>query len=315
MKTYPFHVTSSDHESELQAKLMLPDHSTPRVIIQIIHGITEHSGRYEELCRILTSCFKFGVLIHDQIGHGKSVPENETKLTIKENGWHYLVKDIDLVRTTCKEAKSEIQNVPFVLLGFSLGSFVVRDYLTKKSNDIYGAIIAGTGWQPKIVCDILIKILHHDGSKHGHDIQTDLTKKMLFDNYNQQFGNDAPPMAWLSEQESVVNEYLADPLNSKTASCRYFKELLRGMSRTCNTKAVRKIPNIPILLISGCNDPVGGMTKGVETFKTQLLKTKHTYVETIYVPNARHDVFHGTHQDNIIPEIVMFSENAITYYH
>lgn len=314
MHTYTIHTTSSDNKSNIAVTMMMPTFTPPKAILQIVHGITEHSERYFDLCKILTDCFQCGIIIHDQIGHGKSVSEPQKSMTIRKNGWKYLVKDIDLVRKSCEQERPEIHDMPIVLFGFSLGSFVVRDYLTT-NHDVSGAIIAGTGWQPKMVCTLLANIMQWDGNRNGRNVETDLTKKLLFDNYNKPFGKQAQPMSWLSEQEDVITAYIADPLSAKHASCGYFEEMLRGMATTCNRKAVAKIPDIPILLISGEEDPVGNKTKGVNTFKNKLLHTNHSDVKVLYIPKARHDVLHCQNENNTISETSMFIAKVSSKYY
>lgn len=297
-----FYIPSSDEKTKLYTQLCLPDDTAPTAVLQVVHGITEYSGRYEMLCRQMTAQ-GIAVLIHDQIGHGRSAIDENHRMCIPENGWKYLVEDVGRVR----DSVFTDRKLPAVLLGFSLGSFVVRDYMaSRKEASVQGCILAGTGWQPHIVCSLMGKLIRSDGRKHGRDTHTALTQSMMFDNYNKKVNGDGAPMSWLIEQPQEVKAYLADPLCADSSSCGYFGELLYGMGRTCSKKAAAGFPDIPILLISGESDPVGDMKKGVEKFYHVLTSGGHTKVKKVFIPKARHDIFHCQNANMTVEEIVRF---------
>ena len=181
------------------------------------------------------------------------------------------------------------------MLGFSLGSFLLREYLTKypDEGEVAGAIIMGTGHQPGWLLSIMMGIVNGQIKKAGFDKTTDLVRQLSFGTYNQKFKPNRTTADWLCADETELDKYLADPLVRKDISAGLFWELLGSMKRTGSAYEYDGWDtSIPILLISGQDDPVGDGGKGVQEISRRMKKSGMENVTVKLFPGARHDLLH-----------------------
>lgn len=274
---------------QLPAVLWQPEQET-KAVLQIAHGMTEHMGRYESLAAALCG-HGIAVAGFDLRGHGKN-PGNPELASFGEGGWASSIEDMRLFFT---ELKHRFPGVPHCMLGFSLGSFLLREYLAKYpcKGELAGAIIAGTGHQPGWLLSIMMAIVRGEFRKAGFDGTTDLIRKLSFGTYNQKFKPNRTDADWLCSDVRALDDYLADPLVRQNISAGLFWELLGSMKRTGSASEYALWnTSLPILLISGHEDPVGDGGKGVRTIYNHMKKTGMETVTLKLFPNARHDVFH-----------------------
>lgn len=153
---------------------------SPSMVVQITHGMTEHIGRYEKLAEFLTD-YGIAVAGFDLRGHGRN-PGDSQCASFGENGWKLSLHDMHLFYL---ELESRFPGIPHFMLGFSLGSFPLRDYLGIYSDKVDGAIIMGTGHQPGMVLNTLMPVVKHEIKAHGFDNSTQRIRKLSFETYNQ----------------------------------------------------------------------------------------------------------------------------------
>ena len=261
-----------------------------KAVLQITHGMTEHMGRYEALAEDLC---RHGITVagFDLRGHGKN-PGNPEIASFGEGGWAASIEDMRLFFT---ELQNRFPGVPHYMLGFSLGSFLLREYLTKYScvGELAGAMIAGTGHQPAWVLTIMMAIVKGEFKKSGFDGTTDLIKQLSFSTYNQKFKPNRTEADWLCSDTKTLDDYLADPLVRKNISAGLFWELLGSMKRSgkANSYAAWN-KELPVLLLYGTDDPVGNSGKGVPQLYGLMKKAGLKAVDCQQFPEARHDIFH-----------------------
>lgn len=260
----------------------------PTMIVQITHGMTEHIGRYEKLADMLTD-YGIAVAGFDLRGHGKN-PGDSQCASLGVNGWNYVLHDMHLFYL---ELKSRFPNVPHFMLGFSLGSFLLRDYLSIYYDKVDGAIIMGTGHQPKAILNMLMPVVKREIKAHGFDNSTPKIKKLSFETYNQKFAPNMTAADWLCADTTERIKYRGDPLCRKTISAGLFWQLLDSMKRTGNLSSYRRWDKqMPVLLLSGEKDPVGDFGKGVQRVKRSMTKAGMKHVQMRFISNARHDLLH-----------------------
>ena len=273
--------------TRLPAVMWLPD-CAPKCVLQITHGMTEHMGRYarfgEDLCRQGIAVAGF-----DLRGHGENAGD-PTVASFGPGGWEASVADMRLFH---EDLRQKMPGLPHYMLGFSLGSFLLREYLSKYPEGIAGSIIAGTGHQPGWLLGIMMGIVSGQAKKAGFDNTTDLVRQLSFGTYNQKFKPNRTTADWLCADEAELDKYLADPLVRKDISAGLFWELLGSMKRTDTVKAYEEWDkDMPIMLLYGGDDPVGDAGKGVQRVYDQMKKAGLKKVDFWCLPDARHDVFH-----------------------
>ena len=273
------------HGKMLPACLWLPEGEV-KAVLQITHGMTEHMGRYEKFARALCTV-GIAVTGFDLRGHGKN-PGDPAVASFGEGGWAASIEDMKFFY---EHLQRRFSGMPHFMLGFSLGSFLLREYLTKYPDEgrLSGAIIMGTGHQPGWLLWVMQWIVKGQIKKAGFDKTTDLVRQLSFGTYNQKFKPSRTAADWLCADEAELDQYLADPLVRKDISAGLFWELLGSMKRSGRTCAYG---GLPILLISGQDDPVGDAGKGVQAIYNRMKKTGMENVTLKLFSGARHDLLH-----------------------
>ena len=188
--------------TNLPAYLWMPDGEV-KAVLQITHGMTEHMGRYEAFAENL---LPMGIAVagFDLRGHGKN-PGDPEVASFDKGGWAASIEDMRLFYELLEQ---RLTGVPHYMLGFSLGSFLLREYLTKypDEGEIAGAIIMGTGHQPGWLLSIMMGIVKEQIKKAGFDKTTDLVRQLSFGTYNQKFKPNRTAADWLCSDENGTGQ-------------------------------------------------------------------------------------------------------------
>lgn len=308
MKVQEFYYPSKDGKSKIHAVKWLPDRE-PLAILQIAHGVTEYILRYESLAKYLTEK-GFIVVGNDHLGHGNSIATGSEPMYFgKEGSWNYVVGDID----ECKKAiTKDFPNLPYFILGFSLGSFVVRTYLIDYPQKLSGVILIGTGQVPKIQINIAKLVAKREAKKVGEDHTSPTIKAMTFGTYNKIFAPNITDYDWLCASQTSLDKYISDPNRGQNLSAGLFREMLTGMNYTSNKKNIQKMNlDTPILLLSGDKDPVGDCGKGVTKVYNSYKAIGIKDVTMKLYPNLRHDILNEDIKEDIYKNIYEWLKSKI----
>lgn len=289
------------HQYYLHGYMWLPDDGMVNRVIHILHGMTEHIGRYEQFAKDLTQ-FGIAVVGFDLRGHGRNSGPADCASFLSgqksdsDYGWE---RSVDEIKQQIDYVKKRIPHADYYLMGFSLGSFMLRDYIrTHRLKKINGVIVVGSGYQPPIVTKIMQLVALNQIHKANVAGTTDLIRQLSFGTYNKPFAGveNATGMEWLCSDEQSLAEYQSDSLVRKDIAADLFYELLGAMSRTNKKRAffLKKLDlsNVPVLIISGAEDPVGNNGQDVEKISKIFKSYNAQSITPIIVPEARHDVFH-----------------------
>ena len=286
---------SGANGTELPYMIWAPE-AMPCMILQITHGMTEHIGRYVDLAKELTT---YGIVVagFDLRGHGENPAIYDTAI-LGKSGWEESMMDMHHFRMMLRK---RYPGLPLYMMGFSLGSFLLREYLGRYQAPA-GAILIGTGTQPAPLLSILMKIVEGEIKNAGFNRNTPLVQRLSFETYNSKFTPNTTHADWLCADQTQLNRYLNDRECRKVISAGLFYQLLASMKHTGNTDSYRNWnKSMPVLLISGMDDPVGDMGKGVKKVLGQMKKAGMSNVQMHLYPHARHDVLHeeiaGTARD------------------
>ena len=143
IRTTHFHYPSARDGCSIHALEWAPE-GPPRGIVHLVHGISEHIGRYDETARFLAE-HGFLVCGEDHLGHGRTVTDGSYGFFAPENGWTLAARDVRALR---KLEGARHPNLPYFLLGHSMGSFLTRTYLILWPGTVSGAVLMGTGQEP-----------------------------------------------------------------------------------------------------------------------------------------------------------------------
>ena len=271
----------------LPGMLWTPD-GAPRLVLQVAHGMTEHMGRYAGFAAKLNDR-GIAVAGFDLRGHGLNAGD-PVCATFGEGGWNASLEDMRLFHA---ELARRFPGIPHFMLGFSLGSFLLRDYLGRCSEDVAGAVIMGTGHQPGLLLAMLLRVIQGEIRRGGFDHSTPRVQEMSFGNYNRAFAPNKTPFDWLCSDEEQLALYGGDALCRKEISSGLFYQLVDAMKRTGSRDAYRTWNRqLPVLLLSGSNDPVGDCGKGVQRVQSGMTRAGMRDVQMHLLPGARHDLLH-----------------------
>lgn len=286
-ETFYFKATV-DGKTRIHAIKWIPD-TAPVGVIQISHGVTEYIERYEPFAKFMTEK-GFVVVGHDHMGHGESIGENGIPMYLGPKGsWFSSANDI---YTCYKKIKAEYPDVPYVMLGFSMGSFLLRTALIKFYNmDADAAIIMGTGQQSSIALALAKFMAGQEEKKVGYDKTTEVIDKLTFDTYNKRFAPTTSKFDWLCANKKAVDTYDNDPKRGGSMTVGLFAEMISGMAFTAKQKNINNTRMIPMLFISGADDPVGECGKGVKKAVKAYKKANISTTVKLY-PWDRHDILH-----------------------
>ena len=275
------------HKQTLPATIWLPEQE-PKCVLQVTHGMTEHIGRYAPLAQELTGR-GIAVAGFDLRGHGRNAGDPNVA-SFGEGGWEASIQDMHLFFQALSQ---RFPGLPHFMLGFSLGSFLLREYLGRYPENVAGAAILGTGYQPGPVLTVMMAIVKSQIKKGGFDGTTDLVKQLSFGNYNQKFKPNRTIADWLCADGTQLDAYLSDPLCRKSISAGLFWQLLGSMKRTGSKNTYDGWnKDTPILLLSGQDDPVGDSGRGVASVKQRMERAGFSQVAMELFPKARHDLLH-----------------------
>ena len=265
-----FYFDSRDRQNKIHAVKWIPDVEKPVCIFQIVHGMAEHIERYDEFARFLA---EKGILVvgEDHLGHGRSVPEGGIYgYFCEEDAAGVLVRDVHRLKKIIQE---QYPGILYLIMGHSMGSFITRNYLFNYGSGIGGAVIVGTGMQSKFTLMFARTVTAVQkvfcGSRHtGKFID-----KASFGKFNDRFQPVRTAVDWLSRNEENVDRYIADPMCGFVFTLNGFAALFELIYNCYDEGKLEKMPKqLPILLVSGADDPVGNYGESVE-------KVYHSYQE------------------------------------
>jgi len=295
-----FTFLSSDNKTNVYAICCTPKDGKFTRIMQIIHGMTEHIGRYLHFCEYLTTK-GFLVIGHDQLGHGKTATKPEDYGYYGEPDPNALaIDDIHKLRVLYQ---NKYPNLPFFMLGHSMGSYLLRQYISNHSERLAGALIIGTGYVPYCTTVFginMVKILTcFKGSHHRSNF---LKNMSLGTSYYKKYDltKTDPTNSWVCRDAEVVKKFYDDKMCQFDFTLNGYLTLFQAVQNSCNPSYVMKIKrDLPIIFVSGDCDPVGSNGEGVKK-AYELMKSIGSLDVTMKLYNdARHEVLNETNKEEV----------------
>ncbi|EUJ24709.1 hypothetical protein PGRAN_02400 [Listeria grandensis FSL F6-0971] len=271
----------------------------PIGIVQIVHGMAEHGARYSQFARYLNSQ-GFIAIADDHRGFGKSASDEAGLGHLPfPDGFDAMVSDEVSVADF---VKARYPDLPHLLFGHSMGSFVTRVLITQYKVD--ATVLAGSGLQP----DPLLKtglLYARFRAKKNATRRSKVLHKLSFYGFNHEFAKEKHPFSWLSRDREVHQAYMEDPFGGQViGSLGFYHSLLRGVEQSQNEKTIRSTPKeLPLLLISGSKDPVGHLGKDVPKLAVKYERAGVEDVTLKIYEDARHELTNEINKEQVFEDV------------
>jgi len=264
---------------------------TPRGAVQLTHGMGEHVRRYGALARALTDR---GLVVYgqDHRGHGVTARSEEELGQLGPDGWTQLVDDVDLLVSLIRD---EQPGLPLVLLGHSMGSFAVQQYLLDHSDRVDAVVLTGT-----TALDQLEPAL-------------DLDKPIDLAAFNAAFEPARTEFDWLSRDEAIVDVYIADPRCGFGIDTDAGKDMFASARRMADPGQVTAIrPDLPLYIAAGELDPVNANLALLHVLVDRYRAAGLTDVTVRTYPGARHEILNETNRDEVVARILDWIDQVLS---
>jgi alpha-beta hydrolase superfamily lysophospholipase len=287
----------------------------PVGVIQIVHGMAEHSLRYSRLANVL--CSKgFEVWAADNRGHGKTadLSVNEAAKggllghSSDNDGFFRVVSDIRIIaKNIAEKTKEEFGDLPFFIMGHSWGSFLVQAFIENSYPDIpvKGCVLSGTrgpgGVKIAMGAPFLSLIAFLKGPRKVSKISVALTKGP----YNKAFKPNRTSTDWISRDEKEVDAYEADPLCGYDCSSGFLSDMVGGLTAIHRKEAIARInKSLPVYIFCGSADPVGDMGASPTALVNVYRREGISDLEFVVYPEARHETLNETNRDEVTEDLL-----------
>ncbi len=280
----------------------------PRAVVQIVHGMCEHMGRYEEFARFLASK-GFVVCGHDQLGHGNTAKcDEDLGFFAESDGDRFLLEDVEKLRGIMR---GRYRRLPYFLLGHSFGSFVARAYAAAyPEGNIDGLIISGTCGDnlPAKAGEIAANMI---ASIKGKRYRSPMLYKLAFGSYNKRFKSEIKESngnAWVTTDKEELARYNSD----KFCTFRFTAQAYHDMFMLINYNKTHLPPrSTPVLIFSGVEDPVGNYGLGVSALYEKYFESAISDVTLKLYENERHEVLTGVKRHEAFEDVSAWMDRVI----
>ncbi len=270
-------------------------------LVQIVHGMGEHSLRYEHFAKVLTDN-GYATYSIDHRGHGITGKSTNTLGYLGNDGFESLVANVDQLFT---EMNEEFPQLPMYLFGHSMGSFVAQRYIELHGERLSGVILSGSNGRVNSMVNFGIFLSSRIAKRRGEQFQSNMLNQLSFGSYNKRFQPNRTDFDWLSKDVAEVDKYIQDPLCGAILSAGSFRDFLKGLKAIHKPQALRNIPKqLPIYILSGDKDPVGEFGKGVIALVNLYKNYSIANVEYKLYPNSRHEILNEAIRDEVLQDIV-----------
>ena len=314
--TVPIDYTSHDGKTRINAKIWTSAKfgdgkqagaEKPKGVVQLIHGMAEYIDRYDDFASYLVER-GFVVCAEDHIGHGKSAADpSEFGHMPAHGGKDILIGDVHTLRRIVSELFPE---VPYVVYGHSMGSFIARSYIARYGEGLAACVLSGTGNVPAALSGFGRTLARTLASMRGETYRSALIDGMGAGGYGKKIPNARTPLDWLSTDPAVVDAYIADELCGFMFTVGGYATLLDLTAEVVTPECAAKVPkDLPILLVAGDGDPVGDMGKGVEAAAQLLRDAGVKEVDCKLYEGMRHEIHNEIGHEQVYDDIAQWIES------
>ena len=304
-----YYMPSSDGKTLLFVRQWTPRTMPLRGVVQIEHGISEHGGRYDRVAKRL--CGRgYLVVAEDRLGHGHSaVDGHPLGYTGEVLRWWNMVEDTERLR---RYVSSIYPQLPYCLMGHSMGSFVVRSHLIHYPNRVDGAILCGTTNQSLVKLAAGKAVLDREIRRYGRAGCSVRMYHLILGHYNRKISDCRTNHDWLAADPNVVDDYLRDSLCGKDLSLGLYRDMLEGVEDISIPSHLKKMDKtLPVLLLSGGDDPVGDFGRGVQKVCDAFRRAGMQDVSCKLYHGLRHEVLRDKGSRYVCEDILTWLDSHV----
>lgn len=304
-----FYYDSADGKTKVHALKWIPD-SEIKAVLQISHGMLEHIERYDDFAAFMA---EQGILIvgNDHLGHGNSIVSKENRGYFHENdGYKVLLDDM---HTLLNIIKRENQNIPYFILGHSMGSFLTRQFITMHGNEIDGVIISGTGQQPSILIKFGMFVTKFIASIKGWKYRSKLVNFLALGGNNNKFKPARTKFDWLTRDDDIVDNYISDSRINFIFTLNGFYNMFSGILEMNKQENLKNIPKeLPMMFLSGEMDPVGNFGKDVSKAFDIYNDLGMKNINMKLYKGDRHEILNELDREQVYEDILLWILEFLT---
>jgi alpha-beta hydrolase superfamily lysophospholipase len=276
--------------------------------VQIVHGLAEHAARYARLAGALTAA-GYAVYAHDWRGHGRTAGSPaDLGYFADDDGWSKCLDDAWML---CRRMQADQPGLPTVLLGHSMGSFLVQHFIAQHGDALAGAVLSASNGKPTGLAGLGPYVARLERLRLGKRGISGLINRMAFGAFNKPFEPARTPFDWLSRDPAEVDTYVADPLCGFPSRVQLWIDLLDALKIVADPALQARIPkSLPVYVIAGMRDPVSNNTAGLKQLLGAYDAAGMTKVEHRFYADARHEIFNETNRDEVTRDLVLWLDRV-----
>lgn len=305
-----FYFPSKDGNTEIHTIEWKPEGEV-RAVLQICHGMVEYIKRYDEFAQFL--CEKgFYVVGNDHLGHGKSVQsKSEYGFFEKKYGNACVLGDIHTLR---QRTVKKYPEMPYFMLGHSMGSSLLRQYIQMYGNGLSGVVLMGVVTDHRRSSLLFVKQLCRlMAAVRGWHYRSRMVDDLVTGSFNKKFKPSVTRADWITSDKEHLDAYVTDPLCSFMFTVNAYYSMMAGMLGMQKKENISMIPkSLPVLFVSGAEDPVGNFGKGVrkvcEIYKSAGLRD----VSLKLYEGDRHEILNETNREQVYQELYEWFEEKLS---
>ena len=273
-----------------------------KAVVKVIHGMEEYQDRYQPFAEYLQKA-GYAVVTADLRGHGKNAPM--LSHIADEDGHLRLIEDEETILEMIHENWA---GVPVILFAHSMGTIIARVFLQKESREFHKVVLSGyPNPNPAAGAGILLSglLISFKGAK-GYSKMVD---GMVLGPFSKAVPNAKTPVDWLSVNPENVEKYREDPLCGARFTLGSYSALFNLIKQMGSAGKYEEVwKELPILLISGREDPCTGGEKGRAASETLLRKAGFRELEIVTLDGMRHEILNETDRETVYQKILEFME-------
>ncbi len=295
---------SANGEGNVFSRLWLIER--PRAVVQIAHGMSEHSGRYEEFAAALCAA-GYAVCANDHLGHGHSMQGYRGSFARKPGGFGFVIEDMHgLYDSAC----APFDALPRILIGHSMGS-VLSGLYAAKHHDIAALALLGSP-APYPFTRQIIALTNRTVRKNGYGVRAPRWLEKVSGSTAGLSGAALEEKeAWLTRDIEQIRAFIADDLTGFDFTADGFSEFMRGMRAIHARDWGAGVPDIPVLLVAGGSDSAAKYGKGPALLQQNLLRSGHTKVSLKIFPDDRHEILNELDRADVYAYILDWLDGAL----